>query len=332
MWAQWELSLLVLVIGGGSILLVCFGLMDISVEVNALVALGVLSVVCLVLGLVTTPLIAKMNVYITIQGALSISIDGASFYFYTNDAVAYPEGPHFSVWFYSSVLGVLGAVCSLIGLWFYNQRMKTWRYQSLFLFANLLWCAIHSLSILIYTRYNLKLGIPDSAFIFGASAAEAVVIMWMWLPGMLLLSRCCPKGVEAVMFAVLAGCHNLGGSCSQFFGAFILRKLGVNPRGAKNESAEFENLWIAALIQILLPLVTLLILPWMIPNATQQEPILKESEEGVEGTATEGSLLQVLCRRWHGDSGSSEALMAGTDGVARGIARDRASYGATGTV
>eukprot|EP00959_Pyramimonas_sp_CCMP1952_P448666 9394886-Pyramimonas_sp.AAC.1 len=58
---------------------------------------------------VLTPVIAKFNAFSLIQTALGVSTSGASFYFYTDTPAMYPEGPHFSEFFYNSVMGTAGS-------------------------------------------------------------------------------------------------------------------------------------------------------------------------------------------------------------------------------
>merc|ERR1719271_2225312 len=106
---------------------------------------------------------------------------------------------------------------------------------------------------MVFTRWNLLLGIPDTFFVIGTQGIYAVVHMWMWIPGVVLLSHLCPKGTEATMYALLAGCHNLGLATAGYAGAYLLSTLKISPSGAPNESMEFRNLWMAALVQALAP-------------------------------------------------------------------------------
>ena len=53
-------------------------------------------------------------------------------------------------------------------------------------------------------------------------------------PGVVILSQLCPPGLEATMYALLAGCHNLGGTISSATGAWVLQVLEVQPSGAKD--------------------------------------------------------------------------------------------------
>merc|ERR1719253_2247892 len=145
--------------------------------------------------------------------------------------------------------------------------------------------------IILFTRFNLKIGIPDHVFLLGASVAQGIIMQWQWMPQVVILSNLCPPGMEATMYALLAGSHNLGNTISANCGALLLQWLGVSPRGAVGESADFANLWKASAIAILCPLITILLLFWLIPDAKQNEGILRDAD-----SATSGSLW----RRWKG--------------------------------
>lgn len=54
-------------------------------------------------------------------------------------------------------------------------------------------------------------------------------------PGVVILSQLCPPGLEATMYALLAGCHNLGGTIASATGAWVLQVLEVQPAGAKDK-------------------------------------------------------------------------------------------------
>merc|ERR1719262_1069449 len=108
----------------------------------------------------------------------------------------------------------------------------------------------------MFTRANLSLGIPDHAFIIGNGALEMMIYQWQWMPQVVILSYMCPQGMEATMYALLAGCHNLGQTVAGNFGALVLHLLKCHPAGVSNEGHQFENLWVASLISTVLPLAT----------------------------------------------------------------------------
>merc|ERR1719230_1375902 len=100
--------------------------------------------------------------------------------------------------------------------------------------------------VIILSRLNVHWGIPDTAFVLGASVLQTIVGQWMWMPGVVIMSQLCPKGMEATMYALLAGCHNLGNTIASNCGAYVLLLLGCNPSGADDETAQFDRLWIGS--------------------------------------------------------------------------------------
>lgn len=146
--------------------------------------------------------------------------------------------------------------------------------------------------VMFFSRMNVRLGIPDHFFVLGSEACEDLVKQWYIMPSIVVMSQLCPDGMEATMYALLAGCYNLGSNNGNNFGAVMLQWLGCTPDGSPGESAKFENLWVASLISTVMPLFTILLVPWLMPDARQTEKLLADGDRD----ACAGSLL----RRWAG--------------------------------
>ena len=257
-----------------------------DITLNFVLAVSLGFIVITAFAVVLRPMTSVMTVFAFIQTACALSIEGATFYFFTDTAEQYPQGPHFSPFFYTTVMGLVGGVCGLLGLWTYNTYLKNWTYRGIYMVANLAVTCFHVLGLLLFTRTNVELGISDKAFVICGSVMQSLVNTWMWIPGVTMLAHLCPKGLEASMYALLAGCHNLGSSVAQYAGAFMLNQLGISPNGSVGESAQFDNLWKAVLISSLLPLFSLALLPLCIPAKTQTEPIILDNVH----SATVGSV------------------------------------------
>jgi len=249
--------------------------------------LAVLAILLPSFHLVLRPEIAKVNTFFVLQAALSVGISGATFYFYTDKPSQFPEGPHFSVWFFTTTLGLVSAGMSLVGLATYNRYMKDWTYRGLLLFCNTVCTVLYLLDVLMYTRLNLWLGIPDVWFVLGSSASTVVIRQWQWMPGMVVLSQLCPAGMEATMFALLAGCANIGNTIADYVGAYVLEVLNVHPTGAIGEGDQFQNLWKASCIATMLPALTIVLIPHLIPQARQTDRLILSNPD----SATAGSPL-----------------------------------------
>ena len=252
------------------------GVMFESITINFVLAISLGFIVISSFSVLLRPLISTMTIFAFLQTSCSLSIEGATFYFFTNNPSQFPAGPHFSPFFYTTVMGLVGGLCGLVGLWSYNAFMKNWTYQSIYFLANIAVTVFNLLGLVLYTRTNVSLGIPDKVFVLCGSVMQSLVLTWMWIPGVVMLAHLCPKGLEASMYALLAGCHNIGSSVAQYSGAFMLNELGITPKGAVGEGKKFDDLWIAVLISALLPLLSLTLLPFCIPAKIQTEPILTE--------------------------------------------------------
>lgn len=266
------------------------GLLQRDPLINAVMAIGAGLVMLIACSVVLSPVIAKFNAFSLVYTAMGVSTGGASFYFYTDTPEMYPDGPHFSPFFFNTVLGTVGSVFSLLGIVVYQRYMSTWRFRSIFIVTSLVISAFSFMDVLMFARVNIKLGIPDDLLVMGLSVFESMLAQWKWMPQVVILANLCPKGMEATMYALLAGNHNLGLTIASQAGALLLDRIGCHPKGEVGESAEFDRLWVVAMVATLLPLVAALLLCPLVPEGCQTDRIAGG------GDATAGSLW----RRWFG--------------------------------
>jgi len=289
---QKEACYLCLLMFAGTCVLTVLGIVWESVWLNAVAAITVAIIMLVSFSVVLRPVIAKVNAFFLIQTSVGFSISGAAFYFYTDDDKMFKDGPHFSKEFFVSVIGIVSAICSLVGVYTYQQYASDWTYRKLLFWTNIVASVLSMSDVIFFKRWNKVVGIPDEFFVLGSSVCLAVVAQWMWMPGVVILSQLCPPGMEATMYALLAGCHNLGNTISSNCGAWVLSLLKCEPSGAIDEGHQFDNLWVASCLSTVMPALTLLLLPLLIPDAKQTDSLLDEGDRD----AMSGSLL----RRWRG--------------------------------
>jgi MFS family permease len=309
---QPEIIFLAILMAISVILLAVLGVVLQNITLNFVLAVSLGFLVISAFGMLLRPLISSMTVFAFLQTSCALSIEGATFYFFTDNATQYPEGPHFSAFFYTTVVGLVAGVFGLLGLWSYNRYMKDWTYRSIYFFANLAVTIFNLVGLLLYTRTNVRIGIPDKVFVICGSVVQSLVLTWMWIPGVVMLAHLCPKGLEASMYALLAGCHNIGSSVAQYSGAFMLNELGITPNGSPNESAVFANMWKAVVISACLPLLSLALLPLCIPAKTQTAKILTEYPH----SATVGSPWEKLKRAlgWKVEDPNDSPMVSDNEG------------------
>ncbi len=268
---EWKLYLLAFLICILTIILGLFGLFKMKTKYLFFSSIICGIILIIAFNYLVSPMFAKIQTFFIIQNMFTISIESATFFFFTDNNIQYPEGPHFSLFFYITVLGITGSLCGFFGILTYNIFMKDWKYRNILLITNLLFTLVSLLNIIIFKRWNLLIGIPDTIFILGAETFQHVISVWLYIPFTILISQLCRPGAEALIFSIVAGCSNLGSSLSQYNGAFIMDILKITPTGNNDDTMAFNNLWIASLITAILPIIPLFFLNYLIPDSYQNE-------------------------------------------------------------
>lgn len=272
---NWRIVLLGVLIGILSLATSLVGLLDLSPLTLFVMSLVGAPLMILCFFLLVDRRIAKIQAFVIVQNMFTLSLDAATFFFYTDSIEAYPDGPHFSSFFYVTVMGALATLLALLGVISYQVWMTRWRYRTVLLVTNLLYVGVSTTNLFFFTRWNVAWGFPDWLFVLGSEGLQVVTAVWSSLPFNVMMLQLCPPGLEASMYALLAGSSNLGSALSQYQGAFVLDALGIRPTGAPGEGAQFDQMWIAVALNTFLPLLPLLLLPVLIPDAAQTDSLLE---------------------------------------------------------
>lgn len=225
-------------------------------------------------------------------GTMSFSLDGALFYFYTDTPEEYPEGPNYSAYFYTTVIGLVTFISIMAGFVSGAEIFKTWNYRSILLLTIVLRGLTQLALLPVLLRWTTHYNIPDTPAILLVTMMDTVVFAWRWIPKQVMGAHLAPKGVEATMLALTAGTFNMSMILSSYMGAGILHHYGVVPSGKPGESAMFSQLWRVQAMAAVAPLLLLPLLPVFIPSKSQTEPLLTECPD----SATYGSYWE----RWRG--------------------------------
>lgn len=226
-------------------------------------------------------------------GLLSFSVDGALFYFYTDTPAQYPEGPHLSVYFYTSALGFATFVGIMTGFISGAELFKNWSYRGILYLTVVLRCFTQLLLLPVTLRWTLGWGIPDWIWILCATILDTMVFAWRWIPKQVMGAHLTPKGVEATMLGLSAGTFNLAMILGSYCGGYVLHTHGVRPSGQIGETFMFENLWRVQVLAAVAPFLMLPLIPVLIPAKTQTEPLIEDAKD----SATHNSMWEKFKRR-----------------------------------
>lgn len=206
-------------------------------------------------GAITTPVIWKCALWVFLSGAVSPSYSQVSFYFATDVLKFTPE--------FLGTVGAFGYVFLLVGTLIYSSFFKEISFRRIFLIAQLSLAMVSMLDVMLVTRANLDIGIPDKAFVLGDAVIADVISRLKTMPVLVLCAKLCPKGVEGTLFALLMSISNFSYSVSEFWGAAICHWLSI-------QKDSYDNYWLAIVIRSLLKITPIFFL-FLIPTTDPQE-------------------------------------------------------------
>ncbi|CAI5963635.1 unnamed protein product [Closterium sp. NIES-65] len=206
------------------------------------------------------------------HGGISPDIPTALIYWYTKAE----GGPRFSKDF-MGVVFAMGRVGLLIGVFIYHRCFKAASYRTLLFFTLLLLFVTGFLDLVIITRVNITLGIPDHFFVLGDTAISDAVRRLELMPILVLAARLCPPGIEATLFAFCMSLMVFGEHCAAWQGALMLHLLGVR-------KDSYERLWLAVVLRNLFRLLPMAFL-WLLPEGGPDTDLL--GDMGVDMTGLE---------------------------------------------
>ena len=204
----------------------------------------------------------------------------AMFYFYTNELRFSPE--------FIGRINLLDGAAQLAGVALFNAKLKGVPLRKVFLWVISVGAAASCTQLLLVTRANVKLGIPDKLFVAFDSVLLTGLGRVALMPVLVLAARLCPPGVEATLYAALMSLSNAGGGVGEAAGAALTAFLGVT-------ATDFTRLPLLVLICAVASVGPVLLLPLVGRSASgggeeqqqQQETKRKSSANGDPRSSSE---------------------------------------------
>lgn len=175
----------------------------------------------------------------------------AMFYFFTEELGFNPQ--------FVASMNMISTLFALIGVLLYQKYFSTVPHRVVLTYGMLISVSFAMLPILVVTRVNLKMGIPDQVFMLSDKAVTATVSRIAHLPVLVMGAQLCPPGIEGTLYALMMSMLNLGAMIAEHNSALAMWALGVKKGSYKNLPWLITICCICAILPLLL-LNTLL--PW----------------------------------------------------------------------
>lgn len=167
---------------------------------------------------------ALANLFMFCKELFYVQLPGPLDYFYTADETCIPGGPHFSYSYYQTFTVIVGYVAGVAGVAAFHSFFSNRSFRFTFWVTTIVKILASLVDVLIIKRWNhTVLGLDDRwSYFLGDAVVFGACQMLDFMPAVVLTSRLCPKGMEATMYAVLAGFSNLGQAMSNTVGTLLV--------------------------------------------------------------------------------------------------------------
>lgn len=161
-YEKWNFFLLAVLMGIGSIILTIVNV-EYSDNWHVIlgVALSVSFVLCVASMLLLPRMLGKAIIYLFSSSALYVNISSALSYYYLADNDCVENGPNFSATYFTTVVGVFGAIAGMAGVALFYSVMNEWHFRPTFWVTIVLRCVAGIFDFVIVKRYNRDVGISD---------------------------------------------------------------------------------------------------------------------------------------------------------------------------
>ncbi|GFE55524.1 integral membrane protein protein [Babesia ovis] len=213
------------------------------------------------LSFIGKPEIKRPSTFLFIS-MLVPSAGTALFYFMTEELHFDPE--------LFGRFAAIQAFASLIGVYCYAYIFRDCSIRKLYVWTTLFVSLCCMLSLVLVKRWNLALGIPDTAFVITDSSLLQLVGEINSLPIFIMATRLCPPGIESSMYSFLWTAQFLGLDISTYISSLLTYAFGI---GARHFDG-LINLIVFCAIAHMVPIFFVHLLPDRIPKT----PVAEEAE------------------------------------------------------
>lgn len=174
----------------------------------------------------------------------------AMFYFFTEKLGFNPQ--------FISYMNMISTLFALIGVILYQKYFSDVAHRTILCYGMLLTVSFAMLPILVVTRVNLQMGIPDQIFMLSDKAITAAVSRIGHIPVLIMGAQLCPPGIEGTLYATMMSMLNFGAMLAEHNTAFVMWLMKV-------KKGSYANLPYLIAICCMCAILPLLLLNTLLP-------------------------------------------------------------------
>tara|TARA_B100000787_G_scaffold52395_1_gene37848 strand:+ start:10255 stop:11676 length:1422 start_codon:yes stop_codon:yes gene_type:complete len=185
---------------------------------------------------------------------------GSNMYLYLSESIE-----HHGLGFGTDILGIIGIVHSIaciIGALVYQNCCTRRNTRHLFIGAILFGTLLSLSQLILLTGIYKDIGLSPKVFVISDDVVSSILDEFLMLPLMIVLANQIPSGYETVGYALFTSIENIVSALSTLISAGMTEALGI-VRNSKDNSINFDQLWIMVIICAASSLIPLALIGWV---------------------------------------------------------------------
>lgn len=253
----------------GSLLTLFFPLMKVEPKtalfVALFLALGSSALTASALG----SKIALINFYVVAMRMCAFDVNAARFCFFTDDADAFPEGPHLRPFFWTTVLSYVANACTFFGVLLYKRFFSDWQFTSFFKFTAVLALVGQIAALPVLLRIFKNSPTLDAGSVLLEEAFNMVVEHMNEVPWYMLIARHSANGTDFHVMGLCGAARHLADPVQFYGGILLLSFFDINPDGSHKDADQLPRYWKVHVARACLAFIpAFFCVSWMIPRGT----------------------------------------------------------------
>ncbi|CBZ52516.1 unnamed protein product [Neospora caninum Liverpool] len=247
--------------------------------------------------------IAFCNMYFFLDQLLHLNVSGALDFFYTATPACLPDGPHFDYTYYNTYTCIAGGAGGVVVLVLFLKVLPRYSFRHILTAACLVRLAASLVDYMLVSRLTTQLNLSDRAVYL---VGDAVILVGAgalsYMVGVMLISKLCPKHVEATVYAILAGMGNMGSTISTLLGVAAIKEFHINTTTDEARPCDFSRMpQLISISNFILPSLCVPVCMTLLPNTAMNAPLPVVA--GLEDAPEFSRPLFAHDEMQHGDAG-----------------------------
>lgn len=186
--------------------------------------------------------VALVNFYVVAARMFAVDVTAARFCFFTDAPEIFPDGPHLSRFFVTTVLASAANAATVVAVLLYERCFSQWSHRAYFRLTALLALVGQAAALPVLLRWFS--GLVDAGAVLAEESLNLVLEHVNEVPWYMLIAANSAPGTDFHVMGLCGACRHLADPVQLYGGVLLLAVFDVNPDGTTpTDASQLARYW-----------------------------------------------------------------------------------------